>query len=199
MTWQKFIVQIATWLSKLVQDAVKLFKQARGTSTTPSPQTTATGTNIMTVIIQLVEKHYKIILLILGILVILGAANALFSCSVNSRLSSDIQQLRTVNTALAGDVKQLDTSLTASQSLVTSLSGDNDRLKKQLGASLAYSSELRKQLADSRSEAAGLRSQLNGITGYVGQVTSDDSTAKGLIDSVTEDIQRALGQNSGAK
>ena len=142
-------------------------------------------------IFAFIEKHWKLILLALGALVIVGVVNEIFSCSINSHLNTDIKSLQSNNAILAAnnnsqraDIAGLEQQIGQSASLVAGLQQQNQRLASSLKLSQSTNAELAKQL--------------NNSTGFISTIKSDDNTASGLVGQVSGDIKSALGQDRPA-
>lgn len=190
-----------------IQSAVK--------STAPAIATSISKTilDVVQKIFQFIEKHWKLVLIIFGIIIILGAVNEIFSCSVNNKLNSDIKSLQSSESALStdnakltannlsqqGDITKLEGQLGQSQSTVTKLSDELTATQRSLAASQQDNARLNQLLVASTTDAEGLRNQLSSISGFSGTISTNNKSAKELIDSVSAAIGTALGRNSGTK
>jgi chromosome segregation ATPase len=151
-----------------------------------------------------IQKHWKLILLLMAGILILGGLNEIRSCSINSKLNSDLANLRTNNAALvsnnnylSGYAADLGRQIGQSTQLVSGLKLQNQRLTNSLNTIQSDNTQLAKRLSDSQSEVSGLQQQLANSSGFVSTISSDNSTASGLIGQVSADIKTAIRQNPG--
>lgn len=152
-------------------------------------------TNLLTVgknILGFIEKHWKLVLLILSALVILGVVNEIFSCSINSHLNADIKslqsnndKLRTNNLDISADARILAGQLKQGNDLAAKLQSDNRKLEASLGRSQADNAELEKRINNSQ--------------GFTDIISSNNTTATGIIENVAESIGRAISEGTGSR